>query len=203
VEKIGRHFARGGYLAKNFWGKEHSTSNGTVAAPTPAPVVETEQVAIRTDDKDRPVEAIAGPDAPSPFESLRDLRKNEPGALVEAARQYANRNDFVIDRLTEIEKLGVVIDREKVMRAIKLQRDDEFEGIVKVLPYIDELEARVKQALEWRNETVSLRNELRTIRQERDAARAEARTQQEANKRLAERMSQVRLGAPQVLVGDR
>jgi hypothetical protein len=191
---IANHFARGGFL------KVKAKGNQKLAAPAPRPV-DPERVAIRTDAQDRPVEAVVGPDAPNPFAGLRALRKSEPAALVEAARQYNNRQDFVISRLVEMEKLGVVIDREKVMKGIKLERDDELEGIVKVLPFIDELEAQVKQAESWREQVISLRGEVKTAREEKGKAQTELARQIDANRRLSERMASTVARGPQVLVG--
>jgi len=196
THKIGRHFAEGGFLKP----AAKAYRNGTASTPTR---IDPEKVVIRTDEKERPVEAVVGEDAPSPFEVLRGLRKDEPAALVEAARQYSRRQDFVLERLDEIEKLGIAIDRSKVMSAIKLETDPEFEGIVKVLPHIDDLEARVKQAQTWRDETISLRNELKELRQAKNGAEADLARQKEANTRLAEKMARETVTRPQVLVGNR
>lgn len=198
AKTIGTWFAKGGYLKVDSKNNRRLLSERAASVP-----INTETVAIRTDDEDRPVEAVVGPDAPSPFEALRELRKNEPGALVAAARQYAHRQDFVLERLTEIEQLGVKIDRDKIMKAIHLDRDDEFEGIVKVLPYIDELEARAKQAENWRNELVSVRAELNAARIEKNRLTTEVQRQKDANQRLATKMAQDAVRQPQVLVGDR
>lgn len=208
AKAIGQHFARGGYLKLKAKGNQKANGNAVASAPRP----NVEKVAIRTDERDRPVEAVVGEDAPTLGEAirvgspevakvLREMRKSEPEAFIEAARQYEHRNEFVIERLVEMESLGVVIDREKVMKGIKLERDDEIEGVVRVLPYIDELESRAKQAQEWRDQIVSLRNELREARRERDEARVEAQRQKEANARIVERHLQDTARKPQVLVG--
>jgi hypothetical protein len=135
-------------------------------------------------------------------DKLREVRKpSDAEAFVEAARQYEHRNEFVIERLVELEQLGIQIDRAKVMSGINLQRDDELEGVVKVLPFIDELVASRNQAQAWRDEIVSLRNEMRTIRRERDEARLEAQRQKEANARIVEKRVQETVTKPTVLVG--
>lgn len=193
AKRIGQHIAAGGTIKS---GRKSLKATATPTAPNP------EVVAIRTDEQDRPVEAVVGPDAPSPFEGLRALKRDEPAALVEAARQYEHRQDFVLERLVEIEKLGVTIDREKVMKAIKLDRDDELEGIVKVLPYVGELEARVNQSENWRKDVLALRGEQREWAKERSRLEGELQRQKDANTRLAEKMVQQTTRQPQVLVGE-
>jgi hypothetical protein len=202
---IARHFATGGYLKP---GRTKRRMNGVTE---PERRVDTERVAIQTDEKERPVAAIVGPDAPTLGEGLRDTfvamqanEKDESAAFVAAARQYSSRQDFVIAKLREMEALGIQLDREKVLRGVKLQRDDELEGVVKVLPYIDQLEGRLKQADGWRDDMLSAKRELRLAQDAKNAVERELRLQQEANKRLSEKMARdVATGTvkPQVLVG--
>jgi hypothetical protein len=210
---IAQHFARGGFL------KVKSLGNQRLNGVKQQPRVDPEKVAIRTDEQERPVEAVVGEDAPTigdviraqsetggsykqVADKLREVRKpSDAEAFVEAARQYEHRNEFVIERLVELEQLGIQIDRAKVMSGINLQRDDELEGVVKVLPFIDELVASRNQAQAWRDEIVSLRNEMRTIRRERDEARLEAQRQKEANARIVEKRVQETVTKPTVLVG--
>jgi len=198
AQMIGKHFASGGFLKVAAKGNLSLASrDGGDIAPDP------EKVAIRTNEAEQPVEAVVGEDAPSPFEALRGLRKgSDAEAFVEAARQYERRNDFVIAKLTEIEALGITIDREKVLKGVHLQRDDELEGVARVLPYIDELESRVKQAEGWRADMLSAQREMRTLRDEKNKAEAELRRQKDANERLATKMARDVVTRPQVLVGE-
>ena len=107
--------------------------------------------------------AIVGPDADDglaakvPAAQLRKLaetRKDEPAALVEAARQYvarpkSNINAMLADLEAEAEKLGITFDREQFLRdwpgfadATESETDERLEAIALVLPYIDALERR-------------------------------------------------------------
>lgn len=174
-----KYFAKGGSL----YAHQDAPPSRKPAAPV------TDGVAIRTDEKEQPVEAIAGPDAPKPFDTpaMRELRKDEPAALVAAARQYANRQDAVFSKFDELEKLGIKIDRTKAMQAVKLERDDELEGIVKVLPHIDQLAAQAKQAGEWRSEVLAMREANRSLRND-------LQRQTEANKRLSESNARLVVG---------
>jgi len=204
---IAKHFANGGYMKVSAIGNKKVLSRDVPEKP----VYDVERVAVRTNDKDEPVEAVVGEDAPTLGEALatpelraqfREMRKDEPAAFVEAARQYENRNEFVIAKLKEIEAMGVVIDREKVLKGVHLQRDDELEGVVKVLPYIAELEQRLKQAEGWREDMLAAQRETRTLRDEKRKAEAEVARQKEANTRLAEKMARETVSRPQVLVGN-
>lgn len=94
-----------------------------------------EAVALATKD-DEEVRAIAGPEPESPFAVLRALRKDESGALVEAARQYANRAKLVDQKLGELEAAGIHVDRG----AVKMDKDERLEAISLVLPHINSLE---------------------------------------------------------------
>lgn len=198
MRTIGKHFAQGGFLKVSAVGNQ---KRGLSPDLSKEKKVDPNVVAIRTDEKDRPVEAVVGEDAPSPFAALRALRQpSEPEAFIEAARQYDNRQDYVVQQLEQMERLGIKIDRALVMKGIDLERNDEFEGVLKVLPYIDELQAKVAQMQDWREQVISVRNELRTMRRERDEALLEATRQREANKRIVE--ERVKQSTSTVLVGN-
>lgn len=116
--------------------------------PLVAPGGPIERVTVAKDPGED-VRAVAGPDKASPFEALRPLRKaGDAEALVEAARQYANRSDKVhehIDALVKSAKdLGLVIDEAAVMNAVSFERDERLETVSLVLPMIDALTARVE-----------------------------------------------------------
>lgn len=202
-DKILREFfptSRGSMVWRGLGTRKNKATTGT---PTTG-------LAVQTSEDEEPIAAITGDDAPKPFDTpaMRELRKDEPAAWVEAARQYSNRMEYVNERLNEIEKLGVTIDRSKVMAGINLETDETLEGVVKVLPYIDELRARAEQSGEWRRETVAVRNEMRTLRNENGTLQAELNRQKDANKRLAEKLAQNAVNdvngvrRPVVIVGD-
>ena len=102
--------------------------------------------AIRVVD-DEPVEAIIGPDAPNQFEVLRPYRRvvAEPYALVEAARQYANRTNTMSSKidalLAQARELGMTVDEATLRGSVVFDSDDRLDVVVLVLPYIDQLEA--------------------------------------------------------------
>ena len=98
--------------------------------------------------------AIVGPDAPTLAEAMsrqvRDLRKDETGALLEAARQYANRKDSAMGKLQELaktmEELGIRFDADKAAAAMHFEEDERLETIALILPYVERLE-RVNEQL--------------------------------------------------------
>jgi len=108
--------------------RAHAEVMGAANRPLP--------VALATNDREE-VRAIAGPEPESPFAVLRSLRKDESGALVEAARQYANRAKLVDQKLGELEAAGIHIDRS----AVKMDKDEVLESVALTLPYITSLES--------------------------------------------------------------
>lgn len=94
-----------------------------------------EKVVLATNDKEE-VRAIAGPEPESPFAVLRALRKDESGALIEAARQYANRARLVDQKLGELEAAGIHVDRS----AVTLPKDPVLDAVSLILPFINSLE---------------------------------------------------------------
>jgi CDC6, C terminal winged helix domain len=109
--------------------------------------VDTDKTAVRY-EKDEPVEAIAGPEAQSAFEALRPLRKDEPRALIEAARQYRDRthgiNSKIEDVIATAKELGISINESALRESVPVETDDRLETICLILPYIDELERVVE-----------------------------------------------------------
>lgn len=95
--------------------------------------------------------AIAGPEVRETLADvapvgLRALRKDESVALIEAARQYHNRNGAVHKKLDELaalaDEIGITFSKEKALESIQFDTDDRLEAISLVLPYIDGLVAR-------------------------------------------------------------
>lgn len=109
------------------------------------------EATITTHD-DRPVIAVIGPDAPTSFAALADLRKDESFALVTAARQYAAREHTmeasIENLLRQAADLGISIDPMRLRDSVQLDQDDRLESVSLVLPYIDQLERRVSRQYE-------------------------------------------------------
>lgn len=72
----------------------------------------------------------------SPFAEIRPLRKDEPYALVQAARQYEGTKDFIDEEVKRFAEHGIKFDPS----VIGLPRDERLEAIVLVLPVIDRFE---------------------------------------------------------------
>lgn len=139
---------------KASWGKQGVKKQPvSEAAPAPRPEKIDEPVALAPEKSSEVTRAIAGPEPESPFAVLRSLRKDESGALVEAARQYANRMKLVETKLAELAEAGIHVD----VSAIKLDKDERLEVISLVLPYINSLESALHNLSE-QNE--SLRKKL-------------------------------------------
>lgn len=72
----------------------------------------------------------------SPMEVLRPLLKDEPKALIKAAKQYRERASFIREKVEEFERHGLKLDPE----AIGIPLDPRMDIIVLVLPYVEALE---------------------------------------------------------------
>lgn len=108
------------------------------------------RVTIATSEKEE-TRAIAGPEPDKTFAALASLRKDEPTALVEAARQYANRQSAVEKEYQTLVTMGLAVDREKFFEAISLPRDEFLETISLVLPLISGLQNKNEHLLEQLN----------------------------------------------------
>lgn len=137
-------------------------------------------VVVRVADNEF-VDAIARPEQISAFESLRELRKDEAFALVEAARQYIAR-DTTIDAsveslIAQAKSLGVTIDVDALRSSITVEYNERLEGVALALPYIERLERQVDRL-------TTANNEYRAkIKAHEDLAR-ENRALKEQNTRL-------------------
>lgn len=135
---------------------EYEKRSGYVPkAPTkvkrePVPEPKEAPVAIATSDKEE-TRAIAGPEPDKTFASLASLRKDEPAALIEAAKQYANRQSAVEKEYQSLVTMGLTVDREKFFEAISLPRDEFLETISLVLPIITNLQNKNEHLLEQLN----------------------------------------------------
>lgn len=144
-----------------------------------AELAETAPVTIARSDREE-VRAIAGPEPEKPMESLREIRKDEPEALIEAARQYTNRGAAVQAKMRELADLGVTVDADMLAKAIHFEVDERLETIAAILPLIDRLERQGVRNAGDREELMELRRSVSVLTKERNALQA-------ANKRLSER----------------
>ncbi len=85
---------------------------------------------------------------------LKEARKDEPAALIEAARRYANRDDRLDGMVADMERaaaeMGIPFDRDSAFGLFTVERDEFLETIALVLPYVDRLEKeneRLKETL--------------------------------------------------------
>lgn len=151
--------------------------------PKSEPVSTSALAIARYDDEN--TRAIVGEDAPSSVAfRLREagVRKpDEAAALVEAARQYTNRNSTLTSKIAELEavakELGMTVNTDlltaSITDAIDLEPDPVLEIVAQVLPYIEQVERNVKtltdrlvEAMDKNRELDGLRREVRTLREQ-------------------------------------
>jgi hypothetical protein len=131
-------------------------------------------LALATREKEE-TRAIAGPEAKGAFEVLRPDRKDESVALVEAARQYADRQNAVRRAFEEMEKLGVKVNWDHIGEAVEVVPDERLAIVVDLLPYITTLEKRVERLAQ---DNVELRDRNKgygSLQQENDKLRDQNR----------------------------
>ena len=143
-----------------------------------------ETVVVADERSTEEVRAIAGPEPVSPMAALAPMRKSEPEALIEAARQYVNRSTAVQRHVEELRALGVEVDVDMVMKGIKLTSDPVLDAIAQILPVLDRWERR---AMEGKRDVAALRDELADLRKTIDPLRDATASLKAANKRLSER----------------
>lgn len=141
-------------------------------------------VAIATRDSEE-TRAIAGPDPESTLkvklsEVIRATgRSDHASALVEAARQYANRGTSMKTQIDDLVKtaegMGLTVDREALEKTLSFQPDERLETVALVLPYVDMLEAAVERGISNVKELNrkyadydQIKRDLRHFREERD-----------------------------------
>jgi hypothetical protein len=138
---------------------------------------------------------------PRGFEVLRPMLKDEPKALIEAARQYMERRAFLVEKAEEFKRHGLDLDLTPYRGT-----DDRFEHISLVLPYVTALE-RANEKLskvttgggadrlkvETLEATIAdLKKRIEQIRVERDTEKADHhRTVLARDKRIRELEEQV------------
>ena len=143
-----------------------------------------ETVVVADERSTEEVRAIAGPEPVSPMAALAPMRKSEPEALIDAARQYVNRSTAVQRHVEELRALGVEVDVDMVMKGIKLTSDPVLDAIAQILPVLDRWERR---AMEGKRDVAALRDELADLRKTIDPLRDATASLKAANKRLSER----------------
>lgn len=146
---------------------------------TKEPKVEDETVAIVGPDPEPTVRAAMADVEPA---KVREV--TEPEALLEAARQYANRAAAVVEHIGALEAMGITINRDQLAKAIKVENDPVLDAVSRLLPVFDRGQRTVER-LTAENE--SLRAEVKERRRETSALANELHAMKEANKRLSER----------------
>jgi hypothetical protein len=137
------------------------------------------KVALARSDREE-TRAIAGPEPTSPFSFLATIRKDEPRALIEAARQYMNRQDGVEKQYRNLVGLGLAVDHELFIKSIALPYDPVLDAVSQVVPLVTTLDSTVER----------LANQLADVR-ERTKDYSQLKTNYERlQKRLAERVAE-------------
>lgn len=77
----------------------------------------------------------------SPFAVLKPLRKDEAAALVEAARQYQSKMEFINEEVERFAAHGISLDPS----VIGFPRDQQLETIGQVLSYVTTLEKQAER----------------------------------------------------------
>lgn len=128
---------------------------------------------LASDKSTEETRAIAGPEPDKPFASLAPLRKDEYAALIEAARQYANRKAEFAKVIDNLRAMGIEIDDAKLDKAVKFPSDPHMDSISEVLPYISRLEGMVenltRQLIDARQRAV----DYNEVKRERDSLRTQ------------------------------
>jgi hypothetical protein len=165
------------------YAENHVATDSLVAmVETESRFLEEPPVTIAKSEREE-TRAIAGPEPDKTFAALASLRKDEPAALVEAARQYSNRQNAVEKQYQSLVTMGLEVDKEKFLSSISLPKDDLLDAISLVLPMITTLQIR----------NDSLLTQLNTARDKiKDYAEIKhnyERLQKRWNERVAERVA--------------
>lgn len=152
-----------------------------VISPMTQTVSEEPPVTIAKTEKEE-TRAIAGPEPDKTFAALASLRKDEPMALIEAARQYASRQSAVEKEYQSLVTMGLRVDKDMFLKSIELPKDEFLEAISLVLPLVTSLQ----------NQNDYLLNQLNTARDKiKDYAEVKhsyERLQKRWNERVAEKV---------------
>lgn len=110
-------------------------------------------------------------------------KKDEGEALIEAARQYAGREEFIKEELKRFAEMGITIDES----AIKVEKDERLEGVAVLLPYIDRLKRSIErqsQALDEVQETGQNARRVETLQRELEERNDDLRKVRHAHEEL-------------------
>lgn len=114
----------------------------------------TETVVVADDASPEETRAISGPEPDRHLgslmnETVKSIRKDDAAALIEAARQYANRTSSITAKIDELAKVaaevGVTFDRAKAAEAVSYEPDERLEVVAQLLPYIDRIERSLER----------------------------------------------------------
>lgn len=147
--------------------------SATVEEEPPVTIAKTEKEETR---------AIAGPEPQKAFAALASLRKDEPAALVEAARQYANRQTAVEQQYQTLVTMGLQVDKEAFLASISLPKDDLLDAISLVLPLITTLQNKNESLLAQLNAARDKTKDYAEVKH------AYERLQKRWNERVAEKV---------------
>ncbi len=94
-----------------------------------------------------------GPDMPKGI-GIKSFspQEKQPKALVEAARQYGPKLNAAKAAYDLLKSGGIEVDREAFFKVMNISQDERLEVVSLVLPYIDQLEAQVKELKKARKE---------------------------------------------------
>lgn len=132
---------------------------------------------------EEPVAAVGEESDANPFAVLKPLKRNEAQALIESARQYQGRMEFINEEIQRFADHGITLDPA----VIGFPRDERLEIIGLVIDYVTRVEnenARLQAYASERGRDVDEERELRLKlqRQENEVGRLirERAEQQEA-----------------------
>ena len=106
-------------------------------------------------------------------------RKDEPKALIEAARQYMGREDFIAEELKRFAAMGITIDES----AIKVEKDPVLEAVAALVPAWDRLTSTVDrqaESLRTVQPTGALQDKVNQYKADLEEARDQTRKVQHA-----------------------
>jgi hypothetical protein len=70
------------------------------------------------------------------------MRKDEPRALIEAARQYMTRQDAVEKQYQSLVTMGLSVDKDLFFKSISLPKDDFLDAISHVVPLVTSMDSK-------------------------------------------------------------
>jgi hypothetical protein len=172
---------------------DHSSSASEAARWTPADLrwtpADLGTSSTRSTDTDEPE---------SPFAVLKPLKRDEQAALIEAARQYRGRKEFIDEEIERFAKHGLKLDPA----AVGIPRDERLDHILLVLDYVTRLERENERLQNYAQE--GMRNsgtekELRQVIERQEKALEELVRQRADSAAEAGRLSNLWRGKEKTL----